>query len=148
MILFPISTCLVYIPRILRLLGPAVYFNAGNVIVEWLQCEVLSWRQFCFIVPVPSRCGGWSVPTVSKIVHELLEIMQQPCSAQPPLTWDWGQHPGFLATVMMSGFLSTFDCCRDFRQQIRGPGTCSHEEVALSTFSSQNQCFVLSLSVA
>ena len=55
--------------------------------------EVLSWRQFY----CPSLwCSGWSVPTVSKIVHELLEIMQQPCSAT---AWDWGQHPGFLATV-------------------------------------------------
>ena len=93
MILFPIWTCLVYIPRILGLLGPAVYFNAENVIVELLQCEVLSWRQFCFIVPVPSRCGGWSVPTVSKIVHELLEIMQQPCSAQPLLGTGLGPTP-------------------------------------------------------
>ena len=42
--------------------------------------EVLSWRQFY----CPSLwCSGWCVvPTVSKIVHELLEIMQQLCSAQ------------------------------------------------------------------
>ena len=36
MILFPIKTRLVCLPRLLWFLGPAVHFNAENVIVERL----------------------------------------------------------------------------------------------------------------